>query len=369
MPKVSSSHIVNRFLEQRLRVVAPGEALPSVRSVMDACRVGPQTVTQAVRAFENRNLIDVLPKQGLFRAAAAHQVPGIDRVDVLYLSAGPQLRAMVQRKSATDGSFHGELIDKITQVAGENRQSLRMHLPAENENDADLIDQVAAEVDVRACITVGLTENTLLRSLTDAQIAVVNLFPASFQLPFNAITTDADEVVGAQFATLFDHGHRRIGYLNNVEVHHPHREILLRREAFYRVAVERGICLSPGHVATAGFAADQQKRVITAMLSMKDRPTGIICADQHLPVLYEVAATMGLQIGRDLSVVGTDDKPVARQVDPPASSLQVPREAAVKKAFQLLHEVSHGRRLSASDCVRAKVKMIHRRSIGPAPKA
>ncbi|MEO0515600.1 MAG: substrate-binding domain-containing protein [Planctomycetota bacterium] len=369
MPKPSSTHIVDRFIEQKLRLVSPGGALPSVRRVMDACRVGPQTVTEAVRLFEKRRLIDVRPQRGLFRSAEAHQVPGIETVDILYLNAEPHIRAMVQGVAEVDGSFHGQLIASLLDVAEHRGLTLRMHAYPEGGSDADLIDRVAADASSRACMTVGLTENSLLRSLNAAHLSVVNVFPASFQLPANSITTDADEVIGKQFDALYRRGHRRIGYLHNVEDHHPHREILLRREAFYRKAVAAGVTLLPGYVAFAGFAADSQRRAADAVLSLPQPPTGLICADQHLPAVYEVTSNKGLMVGRTLSVVGTDDKPVAREVDPPATSLQVPREAVVQEAFDLLNEISHGKKLPPADCIRASVKIIRRQSVGSAPKA
>ncbi len=369
MPKPSSTHIVDRFIEQKLRLVSPGGALPSVRRVMDACRVGPQTVTEAVRVFEKRRLIDVRPQRGLFRSVEAHRVPGIETIDVLYLNAEPHIRAMVRGDARVDGSFHGQFIASLLSVAEGRGLTLRMHVCPEGGSDADLIDQVAADASSRACITVGLTENSLLRSLAATHLSVVNVFPASFQLPSNSITTDADEVIGKQFDTLYRRGHRRIGYLHNVEDHHPHREILLRREAFYRKAVASGVTLKPVYVGFAGFARDGQVRAADAMLSLPEPPTGLICADPHLPAVYEVASSRGLVVGRGLSVVGTDDKPIAREVDPPATSLRVPREAVVQEAFDLLNDISHGKKLSPAECIRARVKIIRRQSVGPAPKA
>ena len=366
MPKRSSVHIVDRFIEQRLRTAVPGGALPSVRRVMDACRVGPQTVTEAVRSFEQRRLIEVRPQHGLFRAVEAYDVPEVQRIDVLYLNASADVREMVGGKRETDGSFHGELIEALRSVADHRGRSLQLHVPAEDEDDAALIERISADVHSRACITVGLTEISLVRSFAAAQLSVVHLFPASFQLPPNSITTDADGVVSKQMDHLYALGHRRIAYLHNVEDHHPHREILLRREAFYRQAVARGVSLRPGYVAFAGFTAAQQKEAMQAVLAGDEPPTAVICADQHLPVVYACAAARGLTIGHDLSVVGTDDKPIAREVDPPATTLQIRRRAAAEAAFDLLEQVTHGRNVPAADAIYAELKMICRNSTGPA---
>ncbi len=367
MAKPSSTHIVDRFIEQRLRITEPGHALPSVRRVMDECRVGAATVSEALRSFERRNLIEVRPQRGLFRARTARRVPDIDRIDILYLNAQPDIRRMASGLEPTDGSFHGELIASLTREAQSRGLQIRFHVPAEDESDTDPAERIAADVDSRACITVGLAEVSLIRSLTAAQLSVVNLFPSSFQMPPNAITTDADEVVGQQFDHLYELGHRRIAYLHNSEAHHPHRELLLRREAFYRQAVTRGVSLLPAYVVFGGFSEGVQQQAARDVLSIPDRPTGLICADQHLPAVYAVAASFGLTIGRDLSVVGTDDKPVARAVDPPATTLQIRRTAVAQAAFDLLEKVSRGQPRPASDMMYAELKMVVRQSTGPVP--
>ena len=107
----------------------------------------------------------------------------------------------------------------------------------------------------------------MLRDLTHAYLSVINLYPMGFHIPTNAICTNADQVIDEQLSFLIELGHRRIAYLHNVEDHRPHRDLLLRREAFYRQAMESGVELHRGYVRFAGFFEASQIQAARALLA------------------------------------------------------------------------------------------------------
>ena len=333
---------------------------------MKTCRVSPQTVAAAVSELESNNWLEVRPKSGLYRAGTSGSGPAISTIDVLYFNADDELRKMVRGETPANSSFHGGLLKAITSIAADRKIGLRLHVTEPGESDADMAHRIADATEVRACLIVSLIDPSLVEVLNAAQIIYVNLFPAGFILPPNAITSVPDDVVGQQIEALVNQGHQRIAYMHTVEEGHFHRDSLLRREGFYRLAIDYGISIRPGYVAYGGYDESQIRQAAEAMLRLHPRPTGLICSDGHLPFVYEVAALMGLEVGKDLSVVGTDDRDEASEVDPPACTVRVPRHAAVEQAFELLDEVAHhGRTLAPNRYLRVGVRFIARQSIGP----
>lgn len=365
MAKPSTTHRVARYLERQIRTSRLGDPLPSVRQVMKTCRVSPQTVATAVNELERQNWLEIRPKSGLYRSGPSDAGPAIDSVDVLYFNADEHLRAMIRGSEPIDTSFHGDLVTALKQVTTERKMELRVHITKPGESDADMTHRIADDPGVRACMIVSLIDPSLVEVLNTAQIDYVNLFPAGFILPPNAITSVSDDVVGQQIEALVNQGHQRIAYLHTVEEGHYHRDSLLRREGFYRLAIDYDITIRPGYVAFGGYHKDEVQQAAEEILRVHPRPTGLICSDGHLPYVYEVAKRMGLEIGRDLSVVGTDDREEATEVDPPASTVRVPRRATVEQAFDLLDEVSHGRTLAPNRFLRVNARLIARQSIGP----
>lgn len=364
MAKPSSTHRVARYLEKQIRTSRLGDPLPSVRQVMKTCRVSPQTVAAAVGALERDNWLEVRPQSGLYRTGPPDVGPAIGTIDVLYFNANDHLRRMILDQDPIDSSFHGDLLAALKRVGATRKLNLRLHVPEPGESDADMTHRIADDPEVRACLIVSLVDPTLVEILNAAQVVYVNLFPAGFILPPNAIINRADDVVGQQIESLVNRGHSRIAYLHTVEEDHFHRDSLLRREGFYRLAIDFNLSVRPGYVTFAGLGNDNVRRAVEELLKLHPRPTGLICSDAHLPTIYETAKSLGLEIARDLSVVGTDDLAEASAVDPPASTVRVPRQTSVEQAFDLLDEVAHGRMLPPDNPLTTNVRYIARKSIG-----
>lgn len=135
---------------------------------------------------------------------------------------------------------------------------------------------------------------TVLLDATSGETAVSSVVP--------------DEVQGGRTATrrLIDSGHRRIGFLNNID----DIPAAAGRLAGYRAALgEAGIPFDPDCVVRdTTLVADVGLRGARALLDLLDRPTGIFCFnDQVAMKTYYAASERGLRIPDDLSVVGFDN--------------------------------------------------------------
>ena len=117
-----------------------------------------------------------------------------------------------------------------------------------------------------------------------------------------------DEFGGGRTATrvLLEHGHRRVGFLNNADDIPATRG----RLAGYSAALgEAGLAFEDRLVTEA--SSDTEGGLVAArrMLSRSDRPTALFCFNDRMAMgAYHAAAELGLRIPEDVSVVGFDDQ-------------------------------------------------------------
>ncbi|WP_223692348.1 LacI family DNA-binding transcriptional regulator [Leifsonia poae] len=179
-----------------------------------------------------------------------------------------------------------------------------------------------------------------------------------------------DEESGAYTATkmLVEAGHRRIGFCNVAAYPIASR---LRARGYERALLDAGITPDPSlsvvaEDAATALAIEPARR----LLERADRPTAVFgFSDQTAMGFYHVARRLGLEIPRDLSLVGFDNQEfVAEALDPGLTTVQLPHremgEWAVRRALDRLE----GRVGSGESTGRLMpCPPVIRNSIGPPP--
>jgi LacI family transcriptional regulator len=120
-------------------------------------------------------------------------------------------------------------------------------------------------------------------------------------------------------------------------------------------------------VVNSRFDLDAASAVVQDLLRREQRPTAFFClADSIAHGVYDAARELGLSIPGQLSVIGYDDRPVSRLLDPPLTTFRWPLEEIVPTV------VEHTRR-AVAEGIRG-VRVVHvatrmvRGSVGPAPR-
>lgn len=157
-------------------------------------------------------------------------------------------------------------------------------------------------------------------------------------------------------------GHRRIGMIGSaVDVACSRARI-----AGYRAAIEgHGIPFDPALVRHGDFYVDGGHRHGLDLLRLEDRPTAIFAgSDLQALGVYKAARELGLEIPRDLSVVGYDDLDVARWVGPTLTTVEQPLMEMAEQATRLVLALSRGERPSSTRMDLA-VSLVVRESTAP----
>ncbi len=159
-------------------------------------------------------------------------------------------------------------------------------------------------------------------------------------------------------------GHRRIGFITGrMDIACSHDRLQGYRDGLAEVGlpfdadlVREGDFLQP-----SGFKQGQ------TLLDMDQPPTAILASNDVMALgVMDAAKAAGLTIGRDISIIGFDDIPMASQTYPPLTTVRQPLASMGEAAVDLLVTLLQGRPVLA---LRRELptELIIRSSTGRAP--
>jgi LacI family transcriptional regulator len=179
-----------------------------------------------------------------------------------------------------------------------------------------------------------ISENeVLVETLKEIGCAYVRVSYAMLDEPSRMLVSNDRQAVGEVASYLQSLGHQRIGYIAGPRGFMSARE---RREGFTDALRMRGLTLPESSIVEGGYTYESGVAGAEQLLSRTPRPTAIFASNDEMAAgVYRAAHSLGLNIPRDLSVVGFDDGPIAGRLTPPLTTVRLPirdigRMAAVK---------------------------------------
>lgn len=200
-----------------------------------------------------------------------------------------------------------------------------------------------------------------LRPLLERQLAVVRLEATRQEtglLPLDNLYVDNVAAAGDAIAHLLGRGHRRIAMIAGRGGPRQHR---IRG---YQAALrEHGIAFEPSLLCETEFVESGGYEAMRELLRLSPRPTAVFAANDLLAMGALVALRdAGLRVPADVAVVGFDDIPAARLVDPALTTIaQYPRRLG-QRAAELLIERLTGRAPAGGRCEACPYELVVRAS-------
>ena len=176
-----------------------------------------------------------------------------------------------------------------------------------------------------------------------------------------------DEIDGARQAVqeLVDHGHRRIGFVTNVDDVPATRG----RLAGYRETLETaGIEFDESLVVARASETPGGYEAALEVLRATPRPTALFCYNDRMAMgVYRAAAELGLRIPDDLSVVGFDNQEiVADGLFPSLTTVALPHYEMGQWAMQrLITILNKDERDELAEPAVLPCPLVRRESVGP----
>lgn len=149
-------------------------------------------------------------------------------------------------------------------------------------------------------------------------VFMFSAFPNMTDYPLVGANSFLPETI--EFA--FERGYRRMAYVSN----HGNFSKDSKLHLYLAMLARRGIeddfryVLVEEHIPREQFIDKVQRE----LLERPDRPDVIYCFnDTAAGMVYEAIRRAGLRISDDVGVIGSDDSPIAAQMDPPLTSIDI----------------------------------------------
>ncbi len=138
---------------------------------------------------------------------------------------------------------------------------------------------------------------------------------------------------------LLDLGHRRVAVIAQLPAHHP------RLDGYRDTLAASGLDLFPAFVREGESTAESGYHAASDLLGQADRPTAIFATNDLMALgAMEAALDGGLQVPRDLSIIGLDDIALGMHVRPALTTVAIPkRQLAMEATEMLLRDIERGR--------------------------
>jgi DNA-binding LacI/PurR family transcriptional regulator len=135
-------------------------------------------------------------------------------------------------------------------------------------------------------------------------------------------------------AHLVSLGHETIGFISG-PVKLPSAQA--RREAFLKSLKKAGISLRKDLVIEGDHSIGSGRTAMEGLLRLKSRPTAVL-ASNDLTAIGAIGAIHqhGLQVPRDISVIGFDDIEISASLYPPLTTVRLSRAQIADRAFHAL---------------------------------
>lgn len=184
---------------------------------------------------------------------------------------------------------------------------------------------------------------------------------------YDSVVIDFKKAVTEVFDYLYTLGHREIGYIGGREYIGSTRKLVkdYREETYYEYMIEKGI-YNPNYVSTGKFVVGDGYTLMKEALEKEEKPTAFFIASDAMAIgAIRAIHEVGLNVPKDISIVGFNDIATAQYIVPPLTTVHVYTEFMGETAISLLlerldtkREISKKVVLPCSLMIRASCKKI-----------
>ena len=203
------------------------------------------------------------------------------------------------------------------------------------------VDLLALEKRIRQSSTQAVvvtpplsSEAALIEMLDEMQIPHICVNPRKNYEPALSISIDEYQAAREMMKYLHDLGHRDIGIITG---NSNSRENDPRLDGVYQANAERNIVLASNLIQTGDYTFASGLLATNKLLDGLVRPTAIFAFNDDMAAgAISAVHQSGLNIPRDISIVGFDDVPKASLLSPGLTTVRQPIREMAKQTVQLL---------------------------------
>ena len=187
---------------------------------------------------------------------------------------------------------------------------------------------------VRRHAATAVQGNTAIPELLEDGVAIVLVNRSLPRSKVPAVVPDDRDGMRQSVDYVIRLGHERIAHLAGPR---PVSNSAERRRGFIAAMKRAGQSTDAPIAEASRYAIEDGERAASMLLDRRPRPTAILAANDLLAIgAYRAAAARGLEVPRDVSIVGFNDMPFVDQFRPPLTTVRIPHRELGRRAADLL---------------------------------
>jgi LacI family transcriptional regulator len=181
----------------------------------------------------------------------------------------------------------------------------------------------------------------LRRLLATQRIPFVNVGVYHPDKPYPSVGANNQLAAYRACSYLLDLGHRRVGMVAALSANNDRASA--RVAGARRALAERGLSLPAQWLLEVPYHLDDARQAARTLLSLPEQPTAVLCGNDVIAygVLLEAERT-GLNVPRDLSVMGFDDLEWSRHLRPSLTTMHLPTDEVWTRAGEYIVRTLNG---------------------------
>jgi DNA-binding LacI/PurR family transcriptional regulator len=304
-----------------------------IRDVAKRARVSTATVSRTVNQVAT---VDAQLAKRVWKAVA----------DLGYYP-NRQARALVSGRSRVFGlivseitnPFFPEIVETFETLAVAQNYEILLTSTIHDPKRMELAVRrmIESRVDGVAILTFGM-EDELLEHLRYRNLPLVFVDVGPEAPRVSNIRVDYRHGIRQAVQHLAALRHERIGFVTGpLEL----KSASARRDAFEESMREIGLRVRPEFVIEGDHRLEGGKLALQELSKLRDKPTALLCSNDMTAIgVMRQAFELGIEVPRELSVVGFDDTRLADFMIPPLTTVQMSQKELATLAFEaLLNEV------------------------------
>ncbi|MBE2893763.1 substrate-binding domain-containing protein [Spirabiliibacterium falconis] len=247
--------------------------------------------------------------------------------------------------TASDNPFFSEMIRSVERYCQRNHYNLILsYTDGDTQRLSKNVDTlIRKQIDglLLMCSESDWKIDEQLYQRLTLPIVIMDWWPT----PLRADKIHENSEYGGYLATktLIEHGHTHIAIITG----NLNKSIALNRLQGYKTALcESGIALNHALILEGDFSVESGIKNMHTLLQQSPRPSAVFaCSDTIAIGAYHAIWQAGLQVGKDISIIGYDDIHMTQYLTPPLSTIHQPKNTMAKNAVEiLLDKINHPQR-------------------------
>jgi LacI family transcriptional regulator len=284
-------------------------------------------------------------------------------------------RALVRGHSRTLGlvvseitnPFFPEIVQTFAKLGVQHNYEI---LLSSIDRDQRLLETTARQMIERGVGAVAILtfggEAPLIDALTARNIAVFAVDAEPPRPLLKTIQIDYEHGIRQAVQHLAALGHERIAFVGGPQ---QLKTAVMRKAAVQKCLNEIGLELFPELFVDGDHTTDAGVKALTSLVARQGRASAVLCSNDMTAIgVMRAAFDLGLNIPRDLSLVGFDDIRLAQFTTPPLTTVQMSQAEIARLSFSgLLDSLDHSCRGNVRQVYSIRTNLVIRHSTAIAP--